>query len=357
MKKWIWGVAGALLIWNLILTMQLFQLQQSGVTSTHLIPAATADEKDQGNVHSIDRNMTDLKTAVTKIQSQMVTVLAGGEGGSTYSGIVYMAADGKCWIVTSRQGSGSEHIQVCFDNGILAEASICGSDEATGIALLVCEPPFETPAISHGNPSLVKAGEYVIALSGRSALVQAADISFGVITAPLQVLCETGQGEKWISEEFSGDLRMPKTSTGGALCNMSGQLIGMIIPSEAGGFRAVTNNEIEEVVRQWMENKQITRGYLGALTRDLDDLETYAKSALNIALDQQNGVVFIDGETDSPAVEAGLEAGDVIVKLDEQIITDRQALRQALYRCTPGQQVTLEGIRGQQEIHLTVVLQ
>lgn len=323
----------------------------------NLVPAETVDEKGQGIARPVDRGTADMAAVVAKVRAQIVTVLVNGESGSTCSGIVYMAAAGKCWIVTSRQVSDSERLQVCFDNGVLADASICGDDAATGVALLICEPSFETPAIGHGNSSLLKAGEYVVALSGRQPLTQAADISFGAVTEPLQVLSEAASGQKWISEEFSGDMRLSKASAGGALLNMSGQMIGMIIPGEAGGFRAVANNEVEEVVKQFREKEQLTRGYLGALTRDLQDLETYAKSALNIALDQQDGVVFMAGEADSPSLEAGLETGDVIIGLDERVISDRQALRQALYQCTSGQQVALTVLRGQQEVQLTAVLQ
>ena len=354
MKKWIWGAAGVLLVWNLILTIQLMRLQSSD-TAAELTPTDAGDDGGEMTVH-IDRSGMDMTAVIKRAQARLVTVLIDGESGTTCSGVVYAVTDGECRIVTSAQAADSEQVQVRFDNGVVVDASVRGADPATGIALLACSPSFETPSIGHGNSSTVQAGEYVTAVGARSASTQAADSSFGIVTAPLQVLAET-DGKKWLSEEFAGDLRMSKAASGGVLLNMSGQMIGMILPAEGSGFRAVTNNEIEEVVRQLTESGQITRGYMGALTRDLDDLETYAKSALNIALDRQAGVVFVSGEPDSPASEAGLLAGDVITMLDEQAITDRQSLRQALYRCTQGQQVVLEVARGQQEIHLTVVLQ
>jgi serine protease Do len=357
MKKWIWAAAAALLAWDVVLSLQISNLKNEEASQAAEPSAAASSESGAEIVtNTLNGYVTDITQAAEQVQSRMVTIEADGE--DVGSGLIYESQEDKTWILTSASFcSDEEALAVVFDNGVSVEAELVGSDEATDLALLSCTPGFNCEAVSRGDAGLVKEGEYVIALGARDFVTQSAAISFGVVSLPAQVPVENSGSSPWITEYFPTDMRLQEGLAGGGLFNLSGQLIGMISPAADSSYcRAVTLHEIENVVPQLMENGTVSRGYLGVTGRDVSELENYEKSSLNISLDILSGVVVMGVEENSPAAFAGISQGDVILMVDDTAVDSMTDLRAYLYRCTPGQVVTLEVQRDTAQMSVTVTL-
>ena len=92
------------------------------------------------------------------------------------------------------------------------------------------------------------------------------------------------------------------------------------------------------------------------ITRDLKDLELYQKSAMNLPLDQNSGLVIMEVIEGSPAQEAGLQANDILVSADEVLLSAEDSLRKVLYSHESGDVINLSVIHGGASNALSVEL-
>lgn len=347
-----------LLVWNAWLTWRLDSRKES--------EASTQETSEQGTTTTIVNNTvngytTDLTNMVSAVQDRIVSVDIRNEDGTPVtlqSGSVYNADGDNCWILTSAEHVRDHVNKVYFYNGLGVDSEIAGIDEANDIAVLLCHPEFEVEAIPQGDSGLVKQGEYVVCASGRQYQTQSGSISFGVASMPGQVLNTVDDESPWICDVILSDINAGKDGNGAPLLNLSGEMIGMVSARMSAYDRqgAVCEEEISLAVREIMNAGSVERGYLGVTGTDAADLKTYQKSAWNMTLDTLSGVLVVACEPGSPAEAAGIRPGDVITGIDETDIVDLSDLKKALYDCAPGQQVSVNTVRGGDSISVPVTL-
>ena len=289
------------------------------------------------------------------MQPMIVQITARSEDSEAadriFSGVIYASSDNECWILTTAENiaDGNTYF-VTFDSGITIQADSAVSDPSSDIALLLCHPSFPTTAIEIGDSSAVKEGEYVIAVGSHPIENQSGSVSFGVVSLPGQVFRPgTEDRQPWITEVFTTDAEIARTGSGGPLINLSGQLIGMI--------SSFASSEILYAAKELQEDGAVTRGYLGADAANVSSLALYQKSAWNLSLDLVDGVLVTVVEPDSPAEEAGIQAGDVIMSINETAIHSADDLKQFLYNSASGDTVTVSLSRQSAAVTMTATLQ
>ena len=147
-------------------------------------------------------------------------------------------------------------------------------------------------------------------------------------------------------------------NSGGALIDINGQLVGInsAIASRSGGNDgigfAIPINLAKRIMNDLIEDGEVSRGYLGMYMAGEGD-QTMAKA---LGLDNERGIIVGRVEDDSPADEAGLEAKDVIVSLNENKIRDWNSFRTSIAVFKPGDEITLGIIRGGDTMELVVTL-
>ena len=90
-------------------------------------------------------------------------------------------------------------------------------------------------------------------------------------------------------------------------------------------------------MNQLLNEKEVTRGFLGMIGRNISELELYEKSAYNLTLDNYDGVLVTEVVEGSPADQAGIQEGDIIVLVNEneiKTVTDLRALTYQLHPVT-----------------------
>ena len=239
------------------------------------------------------------------------------EGEAEGSGVVY-TEDG--YIITNYHvieealNSSNSAVKVTLSNNEEYEAKIVGEDETTDIALLKVEAKGLTPATFADSDEL-SVGEYAIAIGNPLGKEFAGSVTVGYISALNRTITADGRTYHVIQT----DAAINPGNSGGALVNSKGQVVGINTVKisdesvEGLGF-AIPSNYALKIVEELKENGKIVRPYIGIYGIDLD--ETLATRNRLV-----EGVYIYKIASSSPAEEAGLQRGDVIVEFDGQKVS------------------------------------
>lgn len=241
---------------------------------------------------------------------------------SAGSGVIIDAEKGT--VVTNHHVvDGADEIHVALADGRSYKAKLLGSDPDVDIAVLQLEDFEDLTQISIADSDHLEVGDFVIAIGNPFALGQT--VTSGVVSA----LGRSGLGIEGYENFIQTDASINPGNSGGALVNLRGELVGIntaiLAPSGGNvgiGF-AIPANMAKSSIDQILDHGEVKRGQLGViiqdLTRDLAD-------AFNIDK-QQRGVLIAQVEEDSPADDAGLEAGDVVISIDGKSVESSAQLR------------------------------
>jgi Do/DeqQ family serine protease len=257
---------------------------------------------------------------------------------SAGSGVVIDARRG--YVITNHHViQEAEEIVVTLKDRRKLTAELVGSDPGTDIALLKVAPEGLT-ALELGDSEALEVGDFVVAIGNPFGLGQT--VTSGIVSA----LGRTGLNIQGYEDFIQTDASINPGNSGGALINLKGELIGInsvIIGPSGGnvgiGF-AVPSNMARSVVEQLAEYGEVRRGRLGVL---IQDLTPELSDALN--LDISDGAVVTRVEAGSPAEEAGVAPGDVVVAVNNIQVTSAADLRNLVGLVRVGGEVALSVVR------------
>jgi serine protease Do len=164
-----------------------------------------------------------------------------------------------------------------------------------------------------GNSDEIRVGEMVLAIGSPLSRDLAHTVSKGIISASGRSSIGLNAYENYIQT----DAAINPGNSGGALINLDGELIGIntAIASRSGGNQgigfAIPVNMARDVMEAIITDGRVVRGYLGIYGTDVD--RTMARA---LGLERPRGIVIGEIIPDSPAEQAGLQDGDVILKLN-----------------------------------------
>ncbi|WDE11742.1 DegQ family serine endoprotease [Thalassomonas haliotis] len=264
---------------------------------------------------------------------------------SAGSGVVVNAGDGI--IMTNYHViKGADEVQVSLADGRSFEAKILGEDAELDIAILKIKAD-DLVDVTIANSDVLEVGDFVVAIGNPFGLGQT--VTTGVVSA----LGRTGLGIEGYENFIQTDASINPGNSGGALVNLAGELVGIntaiIAPSGGNvgiGF-AIPSNMAKASMEQIIEHGEVKRGQIGV---GIQDITPDLRKAFDIA-NGQGGVLVTNVMEDSPAEDAGLKSGDVIVAVDGKQTTSTGQLRSQIGMRTIGDKVTLTVIRdGDEEI-------
>jgi S1-C subfamily serine protease len=284
----------------------------------------------------------------------------GGQGsGFVLDGDGYVATNAH--VVTTGGGvdpDRAEEVFVEFSDGNRVAAEIVGADPNVDVALLKIEPRgLSLTPLPLGRSSSIAVGEPVAAIG--SPFGESQSLTIGVVSAVdrnIQSLTRFA-----IGNAVQTDAAINPGNSGGPLLDARGRVIGINaqIKSESGGGEgvgfAIPVDAARRSLDQLREEGRVHYGYLGVST-----LVLWPQAARRLGLDVRTGAVIQRVEADSPAEEAGLEAGDgqiefqatpvptggdVIVAVDGERLTRTSDLADVISAKRAGERVTLEVVR------------
>jgi serine protease Do len=217
-------------------------------------------------------------------------------------------------------------------------AKLVGADPKSDVAVLKIEGK-DLPTLPLGDSSQLNVGDLIFAIGD----------PFGVgETATMGIVSATGRSRLGIEdyENFiQTDAAINPGNSGGAMIDIHGNLVGIntAILSHGGsggnegvGF-AIPMSMAKPVMDQILAHGKVIRGYLGVHIQDFSP-----ELAKSFNFNQSGGVLIGDVSANTPAANAGLKKGDVIVKLNGQAESDSNDLRNTISQMSPGTQVKLD---------------
>ncbi len=236
------------------------------------------------------------------------------------------------YIVTNNHViQGADEIVIEFFEGGELEAEVVGTDPNTDLALLKVESDKPLAFVSFGDSEDMRVGDWVVAMG--NPLGQGFSVSAGIVSARGRALSGT------FDDYIQTDAAINRGNSGGPLFNMDGDVIGVntaILSPNGGsigiGF-AMSSRVAERVIAQLQEFGETRRGWLGVRIQDVSDDVAEA-----IGLEEVRGALVTD-VPEGPALEAGMEAGDVILSFDGSEIEDTRDLVQKVANSPIGEEV------------------
>ena len=246
---------------------------------------------------------------------------------------------------------GADKIKVALaDNHTTYEAKLIGTDPQTDIAVIKVDAS-KLPAITVTDSDKLTVGDLVLAIGNPFGVGQT--VTMGIIS---------GKGRNSMGivdyEDFiQTDASINPGNSGGALVDAGGRLVGIntAILSRSGGNQgigfAVPINLARYVMERIIADGKVVRGYLGVMIQSLDP-----ELAQEFKLRDRNGALVGSVSPDSPASEAGLKEGDVILEFNGRKVPDSRQLRLWVAQTPPGTKAKLKVIRDGKEHTFTVEL-
>jgi len=265
------------------------------------------------------------------------------------SGVI-ISEDG--YILTNNHVvDGADEIKVVLaDDKKEFDAKVIGTDSQTDIAVIKVEGK-SLPAITITDSEKLEVGDVVLAIGNPFGVGQT--VTSGIVSAKGR----GGMGIVDYEDFIQTDASINPGNSGGALVDAEGRLIGIstAILSRSGGNQgigfAVPINLARYVMERIVAEGKITRGYLGVriqpLTPDL---------AKEFKLPADTGALVGEVTPKTPAAEAGLKEGDVIIEFNGKKVADDRHLRLMAAQTPPGTRATLKALRDGKEQTFTVKL-
>ena len=218
------------------------------------------------------------------------------------------------------------------------KAKVIGVDTRSDVAVVKIDATG-LPTVKIGDMSKLRVGEWVVAIG--SPFGFANTVTAGIVSAKSRD--NVGADPNVDAVPFiQTDVAVNPGNSGGPLLNMRGEVIGINsqIFSRTGSFAgisfAIPIDYAFNVADQLMKTGHVTRGRIGVsiqnVSRDLAD---------SLGLGKADGAVIGAVDADSPAAKAGLEAGDVITKIDGRVVDGSADLSRTIRALKPGSKVTL----------------
>jgi serine protease DegQ len=246
--------------------------------------------------------------------------------------------------------AGADDIQLVLADGRSIVARVRGSDPETDLAVLKVDAR-DLPAITFGDFSRVQVGDAVLAIGNPFGFGHT--VTFGIVSA----LGRNHLGRTGYVDFIQTDAAINPGNSGGALVDVAGRLIGInsVIYSESGGSQgigfAIPVTLARDVLAQIIEKGEVTRGWLGISSQDVD--EGVAKA---LALERAEGVIVRGVERGGPAERAGLRVLDVVVDVEGRPTTNTPMLLARIAQLVPGSSAKVTVLREGRAVTLDVVV-
>ena len=241
-----------------------------------------------------------------------------------------IAADGR---------NAADTITVTLFDGTEYDATLVGRDSQSDLAVLKITPAKPLPHVDFGDSTTARAGDWVIAIGNPFGL--GGTVTSGIISSPHR---KTGAGA--FDEFIQTDAAINSGNSGGPMFDMQGNVIGINdwIVSQSGGNIgigfAIPSEVAQPIIEKIIRGEEINRGYVGVVFGPVND-----ELADALGLERKRGEfirAIVPGE---PAAAAGMQTGDIVLKIGGKDVTKDQTASNILSNTEPGSKIAIELLR------------
>ncbi|ETX15982.1 trypsin [Roseivivax halodurans JCM 10272] len=265
------------------------------------------------------------------------------------AGTGFIVSDDGQIVTNAHVVSDATEVTVSLEDGREFDAEVVGTDEATDLAVLKIDAA-DLPHVAFGDSSTLQVGQNVIAMGNPFGLGNT--VTTGIVSA-LGRDINSGPFDDFIQT----DAAINRGNSGGPLFNEQGEVVGVntAILSPTGGSVgvgfSVPSELAADVVADLTDDGSVERGWLGVRIKPVSEDVAQA-----LGFDDDQGVMIEGVQSDSPAADAGLEDGDIVLTVDGEEMGGPRDLTRAIAIKRPGASVDLTVLRRGEEQSFTVDL-
>ena len=236
------------------------------------------------------------------------------------------------------------------------DATIIGTDPKSDLAVLKIDAE-NLDDIDIGDSESIRVGEWVMAVGSPFSENLSHTVTTGIVSAiGRSNILNSGSYEDFIQT----DAAINPGNSGGALLNMDGDLIGINTAIATGGYEkgnrgvgfAIPSNMAQRIMSDLIDKGYVTRSWLGVIIQELDN-----ETAEALDIETRNGALIADVVKDSPAEDAGMQEGDVIVEFNGKPIANTANLKNVVSLTAPESTNRVKVIRNGSPRTVKVTLQ
>lgn len=245
---------------------------------------------------------------------------------------------------------GADEILVLLQDGREAQATLVGTDPESDLAVLRI-PLTDLTSIKVGDPANAHIGDVVLAIGNPFGVGQT--VTQGIISATGRY----GLGINTYENYIQTDAAINPGNSGGALIDAHGNLLGIntAILDKTGfsvgiGF-AIPADTAVKVMQDLVSYGQVVRGWLG-----IEAQQMTPELAQSFKLNSPTGVIITAIYNNSPAFKAGLQPGDIILRMNNVTVSDGRLSMMQVAQGRPGDKIEIEVLRNGEKVTVNGVL-
>lgn len=308
---------------------------------------------------------SSLAASVDKIYDAVVVVngYKNDQLGSTGTGFVYKMDDKYGYLLTNQHViDGYTKISVIFTNDQEVETTVLGSDEYLDLAVLRVPKENVLMVATIGSSEDMNIGDTVFTVGSPLGYDYRGSATSGILSGKdrmISVSISNSRSNDWIMRVLQIDASINPGNSGGPLLNVNGEVIGIcsmkLVDDDIEGMGFAIPIEYAMNHAESLENgKKIEWPVLGVRMVNITDTATLREYGISVDKSITEGAVVVEAVKGSGADAAGIQKGDVIIKLDGNKIKNHAYLRYELYQHQAGDTIEITYIRNGKE-HTTKV--
>jgi Do/DeqQ family serine protease len=270
------------------------------------------------------------------------------------TGSGFIVSDNGRILTNAHVVAGADEVTVTLKDGRTLPGRVLGADPTTDVAVVKVEAE-QLPVAKVGDSDQLQVGEWAIAIGNPLGLDNT--VTTGIISATGRNSSDVGVGDKRV-QFIQTDAAINPGNSGGPLLNANGEVIGMntaIIQNAQGIGFAIPINQAERIAEQLITTGKVEHPYLGIQMAPITpELQEQLKSRQGMTLPVDKGIVIVGVVPNSPAAQAGLQAGDVLTRVQGQAVTKAETVQNMVANTPVGTELPLTVLRKGQSVDLSV---
>lgn len=348
-----------------------------GATWTYLV----INQLDKGTILTFGENKgsytiseNSIADAVDKIYDATVVVQTTKNGTtvSTGTGFVYKVDGSTAYVMTNNHVVASgDAATVIFSDGTSADTKILGGDTYADIAILTVASSSIKQVAIIGNTENLRLGDTTFAVGAPLGDTYSGTVTKGILSGKdrLVEVSFSGTTSDYYMKVIQTDAALNPGNSGGPLCNINGEVIGVnslkltqeqtstsSYSVEGMGFAIPIEDALSYA--ELIENGgTVKRPYIGISMLDITNSYYLWQAGITLPNGIKEGVAVIEVASSSPAAKAGLQKGDIVIKLNDEKVSSVAKLRYELYKHSPGDKVDVTYNRDGKEYTTQITLE
>lgn len=327
-----------------------------GSVGAYLVTSNVSIQQVVKNITTSELVETSISSSVDKVYGSTVIIYAyeNGQQISTGTGFVYKKDKSNAYIMTNNHViDDADSVKVEFnDRTDKIDAKILGGEVYSDIAVLTIDANEVENTVEIGSSEDIKLGDTIFTVGSPMGSTYKGTVTKGIISGKNRMVAVnlTGSTSDYYMNVLQLDAAVNPGNSGGPLCDVSGNVIGIIslkiVQDEVEGMGfAIPIEDALKYANAIEDGGEVVRPYVGISMLDLSEEYYLWQYRINIPDGVDEGVAVIEVVDGSPADKAGLKKGDIIVKLGNEEVNGLADFRYELYKHDVGDKLEISYYR------------